>query len=186
MWSAQVTGRTVVMHKGEQRTVRCQQCRTDFSVTVKRGRDVRFCSDFCRTKRRHQSARALPLCTTEGCRNSRKSKNGLCGSCYSRRRRTGTTAAPSYKYRSLGSSGYVRVMDKGHPLSNPNGHIYEHRKVLFNAIGEGPHRCHWCATEVAWVKGRCVPVPCVQRSSRPVPLVADEARHQGPVHSVHL
>ena len=44
---------------------------------------------------------------------------------------------------------------KGHPLSI-TGYVYEHRMVLYDAIGPGPHECHWnsllgCGrTELTW------------------------------------
>lgn len=31
--------------------------------------------------------------------------------------------------------------------------IWEHRAVLFDRIGYGPHRCHWCGRCVRWVPG---------------------------------
>lgn len=31
--------------------------------------------------------------------------------------------------------------------------IYQHREVLFDAIGYGPHRCHYCATPINWDMG---------------------------------
>lgn len=35
-----------------------------------------------------------------------------------------------------------------------NGRAYEHRVVLYDAIGPGPHECHWCGTRIDWlVKG---------------------------------
>lgn len=39
----------------------------------------------------------------------------------------------------------------GHPLAGKNGKVYEHRFVLFEEIGPGPHSCHWCGTEVDWL-----------------------------------
>ena len=31
-----------------------------------------------------------------------------------------------------------------------NGKVWEHRAVLFDAIGYGPHPCHWCQHPVDW------------------------------------
>ena len=40
--------------------------------------------------------------------------------------------------------GYrVLTMQHGHPLAGRNGGLPEHRKVLYDAIGSGPHPCHW-------------------------------------------
>jgi hypothetical protein len=41
-------------------------------------------------------------------------------------------------------------MVKGHPLAEKRGQVYEHRLVLYEAIGPKPQRCHWCATTVEW------------------------------------
>lgn len=39
-----------------------------------------------------------------------------------------------------------------HPLAGKNGYVSEHRVVLYEKIGAGPHPCHWCGTEVHWTK----------------------------------
>lgn len=62
----------------------------------------------------------------------------------------------TFGYRTLGTNGYVRVTEKNHPLATKDGFVYEHRKVLFDAIGVGPHRCNWCDATVSWVKGKCI------------------------------
>lgn len=49
------------------------------------------------------------------------------------------------------SKGYVEVKKTGHPLARA-GWVAEHRMVLFDAIGPGPHLCHWCGCEVVWGK----------------------------------
>lgn len=46
--------------------------------------------------------------------------------------------------------GYRILRSPGHPLARPSGHILEHRKVLFDAIGPGRHPCHWCGLSVSW------------------------------------
>lgn len=46
--------------------------------------------------------------------------------------------------------GYKLIYVKGHPLAMSLGRIYEHRYVLYEAIGEGPHPCHWCGTLLDW------------------------------------
>lgn len=51
------------------------------------------------------------------------------------------------------SGGYrIRALPN-HPLADGRGQVYAHRVVLFDAIGEGPHRCHWCAGVVGWRHG---------------------------------
>lgn len=46
---------------------------------------------------------------------------------------------------------YRSVYKPRHPLATKNGKVYEHRMVLFDEIGPGPHACHWCETEVDWL-----------------------------------
>lgn len=52
------------------------------------------------------------------------------------------------KAKGLGEGFYIdggyRVLTKeyNHPLAT-QGQVKEHRKVLYDSIGEGPHRCHW-------------------------------------------
>lgn len=59
---------------------------------------------------------------------------------------------------------YPTVMvDLTHPIAalsaatrGPNstrGRVYEHKVALYNKIGYGPHRCHWCHTPLTWAKG---------------------------------
>lgn len=36
-------------------------------------------------------------------------------------------------------------------------YVYEHRKVLYDAIGPGVHLCYWCGCSVEWnTGGKCV------------------------------
>lgn len=50
---------------------------------------------------------------------------------------------------SYDSDGYrILTGQRGHPLASNTGRSYtvrEHRKVLFDSIGPGPHECHWNA-----------------------------------------
>lgn len=50
----------------------------------------------------------------------------------------------------IDSHGYRVRMLRSHPLAPASGLVKEHRAVLFDAIGPGAHRCHWCGTTVAW------------------------------------
>lgn len=140
---------------GDIRTRTCDECGQEFSYAIAQGRDRRLCSDFCRGRRRHRYASTQPLCCVEGCLNPRVQANpAVCGTHAARLRRTGTLEARQWKYRSKGSNGYIRLSDSSHPLA-VSGFVYEHRQILFDAIGVGPHLCHWCGTSVAWVKGKC-------------------------------
>lgn len=50
------------------------------------------------------------------------------------------------------SKGYIVLTGyQEHPLGdNKTGHLAEHRKVLFDVLGEGSHPCHWCGKLVQW------------------------------------
>jgi len=64
-----------------------------------------------------------------------------------------TPATGSYVVR---TSGYrMLTQQEGHPLASKSGCVYEHRKVLYERIGPGPHPCHWCSRLLEWggVKG---------------------------------
>lgn len=45
---------------------------------------------------------------------------------------------------------YRRVKCEGHPLAQKDGHQYVHRVALFDKIGDGAHKCHWCPKELTW------------------------------------
>ena len=141
-------GQDVIRHRV------CRQCNQPFSYALSRGADRWFCSDPCRTKRRHANSKSMPLCVVPGCRNPRGYSSGICNGCYCRLRRTGTLERRVWSYRSMSSHGYVRVSSVDHPMANGKGYVYEHRMVLYDAIGQGSHPCHWCKQPVQWVNGR--------------------------------
>lgn len=64
------------------------------------------------------------------------------GSVEAQANQSGITASHGRRYRLV----YV----PGHPLAGKNGRAYEHRVVLYDKIGDGPHPCHWCATTLQW------------------------------------
>ena len=39
---------------------------------------------------------------------------------------------------------YIYLYRPGHPIADKAGRVAEHRMVLYDAIGPGPHCCHWC------------------------------------------
>lgn len=91
-------------------------------------------------------------CRSEGCTAKARSAFGdYCEKHYARIRRKGHDADPKYARRWLSSDGYV-LMPKpaGHPAGGSTGVAYEHRIVLYDAIGPGAHNCHWCKRVVRW------------------------------------
>ncbi len=55
------------------------------------------------------------------------------------------------------------MIDVTHPMADVLGRrrssntkrvqVYEHKLVLFNALGRGPHPCHWCGRQLQWNRG---------------------------------
>ena len=92
-------------------------------------------------------------CIVEGCGDlGRQRTPSMCNMHYYRVRRRGEVnppqANPPQPYRH--SAGYVVLPDKLHPMADKRGWIYEHRMVLFDAIGPGSHPCHHCGVTVTW------------------------------------
>lgn len=52
------------------------------------------------------------------------------------------------------SRGYRMVGSNGHELGYGNGLVAEHRKVLFNMVGIGPHLCFHCGRHIGWRQER--------------------------------
>jgi hypothetical protein len=47
----------------------------------------------------------------------------------------------------------------GHPLAGINGYVRVHRLVLYQKIGPGEQRCHWCGCPLQWMVGVPVNTP---------------------------
>lgn len=92
---------------------------------------------------------AKRTCTIKGC-NKPTQARGWCSKHYFRWRRHGDTTTTHRGSGSISSAGYLRVKRPGHPLLQADGYIYMHRVVLYDAIGSGPHACHWCGRTVDW------------------------------------
>lgn len=56
------------------------------------------------------------------------------------------------------SRGYLKItIPVDHPLFRPSSRSTgAHRVILFDCIGYGPHRCHWCGSHVNWRAGLVV------------------------------
>jgi hypothetical protein len=95
-----------------------------------------------------------PTCTITDCsKPARSAKAELCPMHYHRQYRHGSTDMVAHVNGVSVSLGrrYRQVPAKGHPLAHADGRAYEHRVVLYDTIGPGPHPCHWCGTEVDWL-----------------------------------
>ena len=99
-------------------------------------------------------------CTISGCDNRSRTRLGsFCEMHYCRRYRTGSFDDPNYKRRYVTSHGYVVLSGFKHPIAHRSRgehyRCYEHRRVLYDAIGPGTHRCHWCIQVISWsAKGK--------------------------------
>ena len=91
------------------------------------------------------------LCQVEGCESIRIGK-GYCHKHYARFKRHGDAGFSLYDQNrsSTTSAGYIKITDRDHPLADSSGGVYEHRRVLYEAIGAGDHACHWCRKMVEW------------------------------------
>jgi len=96
------------------------------------------------------------VCSVASCRKAARSERGtLCDMHYHRLRRTGSAESRKYKEWTITQHGYVMKSNNSHPIASKSGYVYQHRAVLFDAIGEGLHHCHWCNGEVEWrAKGK--------------------------------
>jgi hypothetical protein len=96
-----------------------------------------------------------PTCTLDGCEKPSRNKGGgaMCKMHYHRQYRHGDTTKVASETTVTASLGrrYKRTTKAGHPLADKYGRLYLHRLVLFDAIGFGPHLCHWCDTEIDWL-----------------------------------
>lgn len=103
--------------------------------------------------RPHKRADREP-CGIAGCAQKLYA-SGVCVMHYNRLRKSGDVGSPERKRREIGSGsingyGYRVVADSSHPLAGAQGKLLEHRGVLFDAIGPGPHPCHWCGKSLDW------------------------------------
>ena len=90
-------------------------------------------------------------CAIEGC-GAVPYAYGLCSKHHQRNLANGDPLTIQRREKGTGSvsvQGYKIVTVPGHPLANARG-VFEHRVVLFDAIGPGEHPCHWCGTLVSW------------------------------------
>ncbi len=77
-----------------------------------------------------------------------RNRRTYCEKHYYRKRRTGTTNQRISRVCNDGK--YSIEYMPGHPLADKQGLIRQHRRVLYDKIGEGPHECSWCGVEVTW------------------------------------
>lgn len=96
------------------------------------------------------------ICIVPGC--TKKPSGGLCSMHRTRMQRTGTYDERPQRVGIISadrSTGYLRItVPKSHPLARGSTTAqWMHRVILFDAIGYGPHRCHWCGAYINWRAG---------------------------------
>lgn len=135
----------------------CEQCDTSIDISGHhKGRLPKYCSKTCKAAvaRIRYAANELKPCSIDGCTKNRNQQRTVCNTHAMRLHRYGdytddrTRSGATWTH----SHGYQVVSANGHPLAQNKGQIYVHRKTLWDAIGAGPHNCHWCSTEVEWMK----------------------------------
>lgn len=89
--------------------------------------------------------RTCATCGTTFQAKAKNRANRYCsGACYQADRRG--------KQRKTGVQ-HRMMRAPGHPVSPSSGIALISRVVLYDSIGPGPHRCHWCGAEVDWMPG---------------------------------
>lgn len=74
----------------------------------------------------------------------------VCEKHYSRHLRKGCFDDPVRQGPVQRDDGYFFEYMKSHPVSSKTGLLFEHRKLLWEQLGKGPHSCHWCSAQVNW------------------------------------
>jgi len=122
---------------------KCATCGGQFEYEIARGSDRLYCAPSCRPPS------AIRLCAVDVCGKETRGRK-YCEMHYYRMRRKSTLDAPSFKHRYDHSNGYVLILAPGHRLADSRGRVYEHRKVFYDANGEGPFNCHVCGVCLTW------------------------------------
>jgi hypothetical protein len=98
---------------------------------------------------------AVKTCDVDGCDKPPRSSGTrtgrlICKMHYHRQYRHGNVESVATGLHTGAGRRYRRVYLPNHPLSSKYGQVYVHRQVLYDAIGSGPHECHWCRATVNW------------------------------------
>ena len=133
----------------------CKHCGEEFEFPIRRGSHRLYCTMRCSRAAQQQKFRDRhkgKVCSVEGCVDAVKNTRlNLCAKHEARQRRTGSVQR-RVSTRRVDERGYVSIKVPDHPLTpeRSGGWLYEHRAVLYDAIGDGPHNCAWCGTAIWW------------------------------------
>ena len=116
-------------------------------VEMKREGMGRRCPTGC-TCRKHTP-------TEEHRRNLSEARRGKRHSEETRRRISKSRRGKTREGTALGfymQEGYVMLTMQGgiHPLADANGTVFEHRKILYDAVGPDSQACTWCGKTLSW------------------------------------
>jgi 5-methylcytosine-specific restriction endonuclease McrA len=92
------------------------------------------------------------LCKVNGCDQQAKYKNQrVCQKHYFRYMRNGTyeVVKKATVFKRMWN-GYVRIREPKHPLADRTGFVSEHRKVVYDDIGESLSCCEMCGKPLGW------------------------------------
>lgn len=94
------------------------------------------------------TSKSYPKCSVPECDKCiRSSGCRYCETHYYRIRRNGTLELKRKHNETLCLDGYVKDSE-----AKSLGFYRQHRRVLFEKIGEGSHKCHHCGTWLSWEK----------------------------------
>lgn len=140
-----------------KRTRTCSHCGNEFSYEIRQGADRKLCSKACSWASRKAAVEAslpkLDTCFAECCdAPATRVGIGLCEKHHARLRRIGDTKLPPLPEEIEQSAGYRLTLAPNHPLatSGQRSRVYTHRKVYYEAHGEGPFNCYHCGKYLTW------------------------------------
>lgn len=90
-------------------------------------------------------------CQAPSCENlANRKKYQICEKHYGRIRRGNSFHLCSRKEKLVNPAGYVWVLSNNHPIAGNNYRMYEHRKVLYEHLGESDINCFSCGCHLTW------------------------------------
>lgn len=93
------------------------------------------------------------ICKVESCnREAAYKKDAVCQMHYFRMMRTGSYEKKIKSRKGLFETpnGYIRIFSPNHQLADKDGYVLEHRKVLFDVIGDIITKCEICQKPWKW------------------------------------
>lgn len=90
-------------------------------------------------------------CKVDGCATEAMYKaQAVCQKHYFRFMRKGHYELESRQHRIENDAGYQLVWDPEHTLAMATGYVFEHRAVLYAALGDRPMACELCGVSLNW------------------------------------